>query len=78
MELGGGAHLWFPVWESVKALADQSPFPKAEFYHYYDENGQSVTHPIDYTLGYVDRTPDHDKRVQHPYRALSIVVDLIK
>ena len=77
-QLGGGAHLWFPTWESVKALADQSPFARAEFYHYYDENGNSVTKPIDYTLGYVDRTPDHDARVQHPYRALSIVVDLIK
>ena len=77
-KLGGGAHLWFPLWENVKALTDQSPFTKVEFYHYYDENGNSVTRPIDYTLGYVDRTPDHDKRVQDPYRALSIVVDLIK
>lgn len=77
-KLGGGAHLWFPVYESVKALADGSDFSRAEFYHYYDENGQSVTKPIDYTYGYVDRTPDHDPRVKEPYRALSIVVDLIK
>ena len=75
---GGGAHLWFPVFESVKALCDASPFATAEFYHYYDEEGRSVTRPIDYTFGYIDRTPDHDPRVQDPYRALSLVVDLIK
>ena len=34
--------------------------------------------PIDYAFGYIDRTPDHDPRVQDPYRALSLVVDLIK
>lgn len=76
--LGGGAHLWFPTYESVRKLCDESNFSKAVFYHYYDENGNSVTHPIDYTIGFVDRTPDHDPRVQNPYRVLSIVVDLIK
>lgn len=77
-QLGGGAHLWFPTYEQVKALADGSPFETAHFYHYYTPAGQSVTEPIDYTLGYIDRTPDHDPRVQNPYRALSLVVDLIK
>ena len=76
--LGGGAHLWFPTYEQVVALAEKSNFTKWEFYHYYDENGTSVTKPIDYSLGYVDRTPDHDPRVKDPYRALSIVVDFIK
>ncbi|MDD4849068.1 MAG: methyltransferase domain-containing protein [Gemmiger sp.] len=76
--LGGGAHLWFPTYEQVLALAEASRFTKWEFYHYYDENGKSITKPIDYSLGYIDRTPDHDPRVQNPYRALSIVVDLIK
>ena len=45
---------------------------------YYDENGNSVTKKIDYSKGYVIRTPDHDKRVQNPYRAMSLVVDLYK
>ena len=36
----------FPVFESVKALCDASPFAAAEFYHYYDERGP-FRHPPD-------------------------------
>ena len=73
-----GGHVWFPTYEKVLALIDKSDFSKYEFYHYYDENGNSVTKEIDYSKGYVIRTPDHDKRVQDPYRAMSLVVDLYK
>lgn len=73
-----GGHVWFPTYEKVLALIDKSDFSKYEFYHYYDENGKSVTKEIDYSKGYVIRTPDHDKRVQDPYRAMSLVVDLYK
>lgn len=73
-----GGHVWFPTYEKVLALIDKSDFSKYEFYHYYDENGDSVTKEIDYSKGYVIRTPDHDKRVQDPYRAMSLVVDLYK
>ena len=74
----GGGHVWFPTYEKVKALIEKTNFKEYEFYHYYDENGNSVTKKIDYTKGYVKRTPDHDARVQDPYRAMSIVVDLFK
>lgn len=73
-----GGHVWFPTYEKVLALIEKSDFSKYEFYHYYDENGNSVTKEIDYSKGYVIRTPDHDKRVQDPYRAMSLVVDLYK
>lgn len=73
-----GGHVWFPTYQKVLNLIEKSNFNKYEFYHYYDENGNSVTKKIDYSKGYVIRTPDHDKRVQNPYRAMSLVVDLYK
>lgn len=74
----GGGHVWFPTYEKVKELIEKSLFKKYCFYHYYNENNQSITNEIDYSKGYVMRTPDHDERVQNPYRAMSIVVDMFK
>lgn len=73
-----GGHVWFPTYKKVLDLIEKSNFNQYEFFHYYDENGNSVTKKIDYSKGYVIRTPDHDKRVQNPYRAMSLVVDLYK
>lgn len=76
-----GGHLWFPKIENVKKLFDQSLFAKhgkINYLHYYDPAGRSITHPIDYSVCHVKRTPDHDPRVQNPYRAMSLVVDLYK
>ncbi len=73
-----GGHVWFPVYEKVLELVKHSNFSNYEFLHYYDMDGQSVLKEIDYSKGFVKRTPDHDKRVQHPRRGMSIVVDLIK
>ncbi len=73
-----GGHLWFPNYEKVLYLIENSEFTKWEFFHYYDGDGNSVTKKIDYSKGFVMRTPDHDIRVQNPYRAMSIVVDLYK
>ncbi|MGE4062743.1 MAG: hypothetical protein AB7E79_05195 [Rhodospirillaceae bacterium] len=77
----GGGHVWFPTYETVKALFDRSPFAArgtVNFLHYVDAGGTSVLNPIDYALGFVKRTPDHDARVAHPRRAMSIVVDAWK
>jgi hypothetical protein len=77
----GGGHVWFPTIENVSALLEKTRFFKhgsIHYLHYYDIDGTSVTNPIDYSLGYVKRTPDHDDRVASPYRAMSIVVDLYK
>jgi SAM-dependent methyltransferase len=74
----GGGHVWFPRYETVKALIDVTRFTDVTFYHYYDPDGRPVTRPIDYALGYVQRTPDHDSRVSDPYRPMSIVLDCRK
>ena len=51
---------------------------KIQYLHYYDENNNAVTKTIDYSNGWICRTPDNDKRVQNPYRPMSIVVDCYK
>ena len=75
-----GGHVWFPKYELVKALLNKTNFDKDKinFLHYYDENNNSVTKIIDYTLCNVIRTPDNDPRVRNPYRVMSIVVDCYK
>ena len=70
-----GGHVWFPKYEIVKDLLEQTSFKKINFRHYYNEDGEAITKPIDYSIGYVMRTPDHDERVKEPYRPMSIVVD---
>ena len=77
----GGGHVWFPNYEKVSELLCNSAFKKEgiiEFLHYYDENNTPVMKSIDYQKGYIQRTPDHDKRVQNPRRPMSIVVDCYK
>tara|TARA_B100000497_G_C7680909_1_gene411956 strand:- start:2107 stop:2466 length:360 start_codon:yes stop_codon:yes gene_type:complete len=74
----GGGHVWFPRYETVKALIDTTPFERCVFYHYYNEGGEPITDDIDYSKGYVQRTPDHDDRVKYPKRPMSIVVDCLK
>jgi predicted SAM-dependent methyltransferase len=73
-----GGHVWFPKYEDVSALLNHSQFSSVEFFHYYDENGAPHTKPIDYTKGFITRTPDNDTRVSSPFRPMSIVVDCIK
>lgn len=73
-----GGHLWFPLYETVKSILERTNFGDIRFYHYYDENGQPFTTKIDYSIGHVMRTPDHDERVKDPYRPMSIVVDCVK
>lgn len=73
-----GGHAWFPKYKSVKTILENTLFDEIRFYHYYNEVGEAVTNPIDYSVGHVMRTPDHDERVREPYRPMSIVVDCIK
>jgi SAM-dependent methyltransferase len=73
-----GGHVWFPKYESVRSIVDRSLFRDVTFYHYYDESGRAVMRPIDYSLGYIQRTPDHDDRVRQPRRPMSIVLDCRK
>ena len=73
-----GGHVWFPQYEIVRETLEKTQFKELSFFHYYDESGKGVTRSIDYSIGHVMRTPDHDERVQNPYRPMSIVVDCIK
>ena len=73
-----GGHVWFPQYMSVKTLLEETRFKEIKFHHYYNEDGKAVTNAIDYSVGHVKRTPDHDERVKEPYRPMSIVVDCIK
>ena len=70
--------MWFPQYMSVKTLLEVTRFKEIKFHHYYNEDGKAVTNAIDYSVGHVKRTPDHDERVKEPYRPMSIVVDCIK
>ncbi|ORB37218.1 hypothetical protein BST39_19265 [Mycobacterium paraseoulense] len=73
-----GGHVWFPKFEDAAQLLRNTEFSSVEFLHYYDENGAPHTKPIDYSKGFVKRTPDNDERVSRPFRPMSIVVDCIK
>lgn len=73
-----GGHVWFPNYDKVMALFEKSEFTKVNFLHYYKSDGTFVAKEIDYSKGWIQRTPDHDERVQNPYRPLSLVVDAYK
>ncbi len=76
-----GGHLWFPTYESVRFLLDRSAFQhrgRIEFLHFYDEHSNPILHHIDYSIGYIQRTPDHDNRASNPRLPMSIVVDAFK
>ena len=77
----GGGHLWFPTIEIVRDLFKNSLFGAhgiVEFLQYNNSDGTFKLDPIDYSLGYIQRTPDHDDRVSSHPRAISIVVDAYK
>ena len=76
----GGGHVWFPTYTSVKQLLLMTRFNEdhMNFLHYYDLGNKPVVKQIEYSLGFVARTPDNDKRVQNPRRPMSIVVDCFK
>ena len=75
-----GGHVWFPNFNSVKSLLESTNFlnDKINYLHYYDENNNPITNKIDYSKGFILRTPDHDNRVKNPFRPMSIVVDCYK
>jgi hypothetical protein len=79
-KVGGGGHVWFPNFSSVKSLLETTDFlnEKINYLHYYDMDNNPVTNKIDYNNGFISRTPDNDVRVQSPYRPMSIIVDCYK
>jgi SAM-dependent methyltransferase len=83
---GGGTvetpgHIWFPRVDNVMPLLQKTEFArrgKIEYLHNYNTDGSFVANPIDYSKGYIQRTPDYDLRVRNPYRPMSMVIDLMK
>lgn len=75
-----GGHLWFPLLEDVMTLYQRSQFnyQKINLLHGYIDYDNVVLNAIDYSLGHILRTPDHDVRVANPYRPMSIVIDAYK
>ena len=69
----GGGHVWFPLYENVYKIFEKSDFnnEKVNFLHYYDSNNNPIIKNIDYSMGYISRTPDNDNRVKEPYRPMS-------
>jgi SAM-dependent methyltransferase len=77
----GGGHVWFPTHEQVVALYEATPFATNGRYSIvqgYGPDGEAILQPIDYSLGYVQRTPDHDPRGTNPRRPISMVIDAWK
>lgn len=79
---GNPGHLWFPTIERVYRLLEATKFytnGTMDFLHYWNGGRHGfVARQIDYSKGFIKRTPDHDERVNNPYRPMSIVVDLYK
>lgn len=75
-----GGHLWFPLLEDVITIYEQSQFDhqKINVLHGYIDYDKVILNTIDYSLGNIMRTPDHDSRVSDPYRPMSIVIDAYK
>jgi hypothetical protein len=77
----GGGHVWFPKIELVRDLFNESLFGahgQIKYLQYTNADGTFKLDPIDYRLGYIKRTPDHDARVADRPRPISIVVDAVK
>jgi len=76
-----GGHLWFPTHDIVRDLFNKSRFGTqgtVRFLHATRAPGDFLLDDIDYSLGDIQRTPDHDERTRNPRRPLSIVVDARK
>ena len=77
-KISNGGKLWFANYNVVNEMLQKTNFEVFDFLHYYEDRDNHVLNDIDYSLGFVSRTPDFDQRVQNPRRPLSIVVDCYK
>jgi predicted SAM-dependent methyltransferase len=56
-------HRTLTTYESCRDLVARSPFRVARFYQYWDGD-RFIHQPVDYALGHLRRTPEHDERNQ--------------
>jgi len=54
-------HITLTNYKLMKKIVEESPFPRYEFYHYWDD-GMFICKKIDYSFGMIRRTPDNDPR----------------
>ena len=54
-------HVTLTTYTLLRSLVDASPFGGAEWHQYW-QGDQFIHGPIDYSLGYVQRTPENDRR----------------
>lgn len=72
-----GGHMWFPTYDIMKSLLTQSRFNAVNFCCYYDEHGKPVIKNIDYSKGYVQRTPENYDGV-NTSELFTMVIDCYK
>ncbi len=75
----GGAHVWFPVYESVRDLVAKSQLRDCQsirFYHYFVDKVSFVAEEIPDDEMFVMRAPPNDMRAGG--RPISIVADFVK
>lgn len=74
-------HVTLTHYELMKTIIEQSPFSSNyKFYHYWDRE-KFIYEKIDYSLGFIKRTPDNDVRCKKSgceLQITSIVVDIFK
>ena len=71
-----GGHVWFPKYEIVDALLNQSEFKKIEWLCYWDNDEKLHYKDIDFANGYIIRIPDNI--TNNDLRVYSMVIDCIK
>ena len=71
-------HVTLTTYNLLKPVLDDTLF-KVEYLHYWKDN-DFVQNKIDYTKGYIKRTPENDKRNKgdNKLRITSLVCDLSK
>ena len=72
-------HITLTTYNLLKPVLEDSPF-NIEFLHYWKNENEFIQNNIDYTKGYIKRTPDNDERNKGKNKLIitSLVCDLTK
>jgi len=72
-------HITLTTYDKLKPILENSPF-RVNYLHYWKNDNEFVQNDIDYTMGYIKRTPDNDERNkgENKLYVTSLVCDLTK
>ena len=72
-------HITLTTYNLLKPVLEDSPF-NVEYLHYWKDENEFIQNNIDYTKGYIKRTPDNDDRNkgENKLYVTSLVCDLTK